>query len=177
MTSRRLLVTVAVAFFGFGASPASAADRDASLVAKSGSEIVESGFTELINGKKVDRPVKNSGDMVAAAGCWYVTWSRWYNNIFGMRLVTYYQRMDWCGSSGRITSWSRNRYGTASAPGWAFKGNIGSQVTGGNGSSYVRSWTQGHFCLAEYFSCVQNKYPWIDMRVTPTGGVSGDTGG
>lgn len=186
LTSSRVVKSLALAVTLAGASTApalaagSAAEAAATQAsaaklqaASSGMEIIEQGRADSAG----SAGAQSTSETAARAGCWYVTWSRWYNNIFGMRLVTYYQRMDWCGSGGKITSWSRNRYGTASMPGWSFKGNIGSQVTGGRGSSYVRSWTQGHFCLVEYFSCVQNKYPWIDMRVTAGGGVSGDYGG
>ncbi len=60
MRSRRLLVAAITAvFMAAGATSAAAADKaglDPSLAAESGSEITERGFTELIDGKKVDRP-------------------------------------------------------------------------------------------------------------------------
>lgn len=154
-----------------------APSADAAQVADWGSAITEQGVTEVVNGKKIDKPVKDQGDAIAAQGCWYVTWSRWASNIFGQRLFTYYQRLDWCGSNGRIYSPSRTRWPNVSFPGWEFKGHIGTSSRGGSGYSYWRAFTQGSFCLAQYFGCVQNKYPWIDMTVTAYGRVSGSTGG
>ena len=115
--------------------------------------------------------------LVAAAGCWWARVRRYATNIFGSTLWAYFQRIDWCSNGSSITSHSRTRWGETYWPGWSWKGNIGSTQGGGNGSTYYRSWTQGHFCLISYFSCVQDRYPWIDMTVNRSGGWSWSAGG
>ena len=77
----------------------------------------------------------------------------------------------------QITSVTRIRWGETSFPGWAFKGHTSSTTSGGVGKTTYRARTHGHFCLAEYFSCVQNKYPWIDMTVNRNGSYSYSAGG
>ena len=112
---------------------------------------------------------------LAYSSCREGTWRvNWYN-VFGWRIWSYVRWVRWCGST--LTSVSTRAWGEVFFPGWAFRGTISSWSSGGAGRSSYRVWSQGHFCFAEYFSCVSNMYPLIDMRVTPTGGVSGDTGG
>lgn len=60
---------------------------------------------------------------------------------------------------------------------WEFKGHVGSSTSGGVGSTYWRSWTQGKFVLCPGGVCVQTKYPWIDMTVRGDGTWSGTAGG
>ncbi len=122
---------------------------------------------------------KSASSFAAAGGCWYATTSRSAENILGMRLFTYSQRIDWCGSGagGRITQVSKTRPVNVNAPGWAFERHIENSNTGGAGSASFRGYTQGHFCLIAYFNCVQNKYPWIDMTVYPNGTYRHSAGG
>lgn len=120
---------------------------------------------------------EESSLLAAAAACKWAQVSRWGNNIFGMRLWTYYQRIEWCYSNGLITSVTRLRWGEVSMPGWSFKGHTSSTTSGGKGSTSYRARTHGHFCLVEYFSCIQNAYPWIDMTVRGNGTWSYTAGG
>jgi hypothetical protein len=175
--NRRTAVLVAVGAFAFAASPAQAADDRSTGVASVQDSMVTGKTVTNSSGKTVDQPASQDRIAAAAAGCWYSEWSRRFNNVFGMRLATYYLRLDWCSNSTRITSSSHRRWGETSMPGWSFEKHIGRQVTGGNGSTFYRVWSQGHFCLVKYFSCVQNWYPWIEMTATPGGGITGRQGG
>jgi hypothetical protein len=121
--------------------------------------------------------VADSSSTAALAACWWAQVRRYGKNLLGMTLWSYYQRIEWCSNGSWITSHTRIRWGEVSMPGWSFKGHIGSTTGGGNGSTFYRARTQGHFCLIQYFSCVQNAYPWIDMTVYRNGTYSYSTGG
>jgi len=140
---------------------------------------VESDVTSgAANGPAPSQVTAERAELLAAAGgCWWARVQRWATNIFGSKLWAYFQRIDWCSNGSYITSHSRTRWGETYWPGWSWKGNIGSTQGGGNGSTFYRSWTQGHFCLISYFSCVQDRYPWIDMTVYRSGGWSWSAGG
>ena len=113
----------------------------------------------------------------ALAACYWAQVRRWGKNLLGMTLWTYYQRIEWCANASYITSKTRIRWGEVSMVGWSFKGHTGSTTGGGVGYTYFRARTSGHFCLIQYFSCVQNAYPWIDMTVRRNGTFTWSTGG
>ena len=118
------------------------------------------------------------GQSTTASGCWYgFTVQRYGKNIFGSKLWAYFQRLDWCGDGYYIYWHARYRWGEVYFPGWSFEGHIGNNTSGGNGYHSWTAWTQGHFCLAKYFSCVQNAYPWISMTVYGGGGYTWSAGG
>jgi len=126
-------------------------------------------------GGEVTSGIGRSG---ATNACRWVTVSRWYNNALGMRLFTYYERIDWCYNGSTITSVSRTRWGEVGAPFWEFKGHVGSTTSGGTGQWSYRAWTQGHYALCmPYVLCAQHKYPWIDITVRANGTYSYSTGG
>jgi hypothetical protein len=133
-----------------------------------------------------DVPSKNTGASgtapaatVMATGTCKVTQSELEaRNVLGMRLWSYFEKINWCYSSGKISSKSRTRWAEVYAPFWAFKGHIGSTESGGVGSSSYRAWTQGSFALcAPYVLCAQNRYPWIELTVFATGTASARKGG
>lgn len=99
------------------------------------------------------------------------------HNIFGWRLFTYVRWVYWCWNGSYLTYVGTRAWGEVHMVGWAFKGTIGSWSIGGKNYTYYRVWSQGRFCLVEYFSCVQNSYPWIDVTVYPGGGWRWSHGG
>jgi hypothetical protein len=93
----------------------------------------------------------------------------------GNTLWTYHQEMDWCENGTRIKRHvKRLRWGETSTPGWHYRGHIGSQKSGGVGSTSATRWTQGKFQLC-WAWCVQEAHPWISMTVYGNGSVSCDT--
>jgi hypothetical protein len=62
-----------------------------------------------------------------------------------------------CGNGSWITyRAASNNYPSSLGIGWSFSGNI--------------------FCLASYFSCVQNSYPWIQSTVYANGSDTASMG-
>ena len=184
----RLLVTAAAAACALLAvAPAQAAAKEAPVDAQLslatvsggalGSRAVVSAPSESLVGDSASLAVDSGSLQAAAAACWWAQAWRRGSNIFGMTLWTYYQRIEWCASGGKITSVTRIRWGEVSMPGWSFKGHTSSTTSGGKGSYSYRARTHGHFCLVQYFSCIQNAYPWIDMTVRANGTWSWSAGG
>lgn len=135
---------------------------------------VATSLQEGVAGQPASRA---SVDAAAAVSCKWAQVERYGKNLLGMKLWSYFQKIDWCYNGSTITSRTRTRWGETHFPGWSWKGHIGSSTSGGVGSTFYRAWTQGHFCLVEYFSCVQNAYPWIDMTVRGNGTWSYTAGG
>ena len=154
-----------------GSGPLAASDLGAA--APFGAEVE----TAVLDLDGTDSVVAHSLDAAALAACYWAQVRRWGKNLLGMTLWTYYQRIEWCANASAITSRTRIRWGEVSMVGWSFKGHIGSTTGGGPGYTYYRARTQGHFCLIQYFSCVQNAYPWIDMTVHRNGTYSYTAGG
>lgn len=125
----------------------------------------------------VSRKAQSGMRAFAAESCREGTWRvNWYN-VFGWRIWSYVRWVRWCWSGSLLTSVSTRAWGEVFFPGWAFRGTISSWSSGGSGRSSYRVWSQGHFCFAQYFSCVSNMYPWIDVTVYPGGGWRWSWGG
>jgi hypothetical protein len=88
----------------------------------------------------------------------------------------YFERISWCYNGRRLTSFTYRRWPEVYVPTWDFKGHIGFQASGGEGSRSARRWTQGKFrqCAAW---CFQTKTPWVDLLVRRDGSWSYATGG
>ena len=190
--AQRILLVAAIAALAL--VPASSAlakkpppppDDAAALVAGVYTEVMGSGSEESESALPAP-PASAEVDSLGAsaetadaflAACYWAQVRRYGKNLFGMTLWSYYQRIEWCANSSYITSRTRIRWGETSFPGWSFKGHTGSTTGGGVGYTYFRARTQGHFCLIQYFSCVQNAYPWIDMTVRRNGTYTYSTGG
>jgi len=114
---------------------------------------------------------------ILASGCRELTWRRTAYNFWGATLFSYVRWVRWCWSGSYITYVASRAWGEVSWPGWAFKGTINSWSAGGTWRTYYRVWSQGHFCWVEYFACVMNSYPWIDVTVYPGGGWYRTSGG
>ena len=111
-------------------------------------------------------------------GCDSRTYEVWAENIFGVKLWSYYQTIDWCYNGSTVNSKTRLRWGEVHALGsfgWTYNGHIGNTESGGVGQSSYRAWTQGSFdlCLGGDIGCIQSFYPWIDQTVYGTGAYSG----
>jgi hypothetical protein len=118
------------------------------------------------------------GPLAALTTCKSKKISRVGANVFGMKLWAYYQKVDWCYSSGKIVSKFWTRWGEVYAPFWAFNGHIAKTQSGGVGSSSYRVWTQGSFALCmPHVLCTQNRVPWLDLKVLATGSYSYSVGG
>jgi hypothetical protein len=168
----RLFVVAAVAVCALLAvAPAQAKKKPAA----SKRAMVASVSTEVTGSGQAAATVRSASSALLA--CYWAQVRRWGKNLLGMTLWTYYQRIEWCSNGSTITSVTRLRWGEVSFPGWAFKGHTSSTTSGGKGYTSYRARTHGHFCLAEYFSCVQNAYPWIDMTVRANGSWSYSAGG
>jgi len=177
MSPRRLAVALAsTAFLLLPSSVAAAQDVPAAAPSDDLLVAVVATAVEEGGGAPVITSLGASTDVFVAA-CKWAQVERYGTNIFGMKLWSYFQKIDWCYNGSTITSKTRTRWGETHFPGWSWKGHIGNSTSGGVGSTYFRAWTQGHFCLVEYFSCVQNAYPWIDMTVRGNGTWSWSAGG
>jgi hypothetical protein len=117
--------------------------------------------------RKLHRSVKAA---VAATYCWSWTPAEKGTNVFGGTVWQYNQGLYWCGNGSWITyRAASNNYPSALGIGWDFKGNGSYWNQGGEGYNLWTHWNQGHFCLASYFGCVQNSYPWIQSTVYANG--------
>jgi hypothetical protein len=124
-------------------------------------------------GDKITQQSTASPAIVAAAssGCWYYNdWRKGYG-IFGQTEWTFNVEPNWCGNGSYITSAYNNTWGSTSWPGWSYSGLIQSTDRYGVGWNVYENVRQGHFCLASYFSCVQNFYPYVDVEVGAGGQV------
>ena len=158
----------AVLLFAF-AGTAAAQDRPASASAKK-------RVTALVGTPgAVKTPL--GAQAMASTGCAEQQFRVSARNILGWRLFTYVRWVYWCWNGSYLTYVGTRPWGEVHIPGWSYKGTIGSWSIGGRGYTYYRVWSQGHFCLVEYFSCVQNSYPWIDVTVYPGGGWRWSYGG
>lgn len=121
----------------------------------------------VASARKLHRPVTAA---IAATTCW--SWTPWEKgtNAFGGTVWQYNQGLYWCGNGSGITyRAASNDYPSALGIGWSFSGNLGYWNQGGQGYNLWTHWNQGHFCLASYFGCVQNSYPWIQSTVYGNG--------
>ncbi len=112
-----------------------------------------------------------TADRAAASGCWYYTDWRKQKNIFGSTLWTFNVQPNWCGNGSWISSAYNNTWADVSFPGWSYKGLTQSTNRYGAGWNVYENIRQGHFCLASYFDCVQNTYPYVDVEVGAGGQV------
>jgi hypothetical protein len=132
---------------------------------------------ERLNVRAVSRQTAGATRAYTTASCREATWRVSGHNLLGWRLWSYVRWVRWCWSGSTLTSVSTRAWGEVHMVGWAFRGTISSWSAGGAGRGSYRVWSQGHFCLVEYFSCIQNVYPWIDVTVLPGGGWRWSWGG
>ena len=107
--------------------------------------------------------------LAGGSGCPSVTVELVGENIFGLDLWKYWQRVDWCSSGDVITSVPfTHAWGSAQAPFWSYHGVFGTSLSGGVGYDYYEAWRQAKFklCIGPWgLGCVQEATPWIDVTV------------
>ena len=124
--------------------------------------------------RKLHKSVKAA---VASTYCYsWTPWEKGYNAFSGT-VWQYNQGLYWCGNGSWITyRAASNNYPSSLGIGWSFSGNMGYWNQGGEGYNLWVHWNQGHFCLASYFSCLQNSYPWIQSTVYANGSGTASMG-
>lgn len=104
---------------------------------------------------------------------------RYGTNIFGQRLWEFHHAVYFCFDPyarriiGTPTTWS---WGVVKAPGWDYKGEIGSQQYWMSYPGSYFSFRQGKFQLC-YQWCVQTTTPWVRLYIYGSGIVTAQTGG
>lgn len=163
-----LALSLAAAGPAFGKDPAAKPDS----ATTAGSLRAEAPQLGAVT-RKAQRGLRTLAVESCREGTWRVNWY----NAFGWRIWSYVRWVRWCWNGSLLTSVSTRAWGEVFFPGWAFKGTKETWTSGGPGRSSYRVWSQGHFCFAEYFACVSNMYPWIDVTVYPGGGWRWSWGG
>jgi len=105
---------------------------------------------------------------------------RWGKNLLGKKMYNYRLEINWCYRRGRITSASYNTIPTTGGLFWKwFSKDEKIRRSGGTRRSYYQIYAQGHFaaCGPASIGCVQDKYPWVQIRVTGAGGATYRNGG
>jgi hypothetical protein len=181
LSSRRLswlAVMSVMAAAGFGAAPALAASDDltaasiegATSATVSGTPAAMTSDAAAASAQTLNTSLAAVTSGAARVTCWSWTPYARAKSLVGLTVWQYNQEVYWCGNGRTITYRApAHDYPTHVAVGWEFKGNGTYWNHGGAGSSYWEHWNQGHFCLASYFGCLQNKYPWIDSTVYANG--------
>jgi hypothetical protein len=111
----------------------------------------------------------DAADVTAIANsttCWYWNTQVYYKNILGLVILRMHVQPNWCTTGYWLVSpVYTNTWATINVPGWSFS-YTGWHKYGAGWNLYLVH-RDGHFCLVQYFSCVQNKYPWIEDEVGP----------
>ncbi|TMR91987.1 hypothetical protein [Nonomuraea basaltis] len=97
-------------------------------------------------------------------------------NGFGVRMVSFFQKLSWCYNGTKITTQTSSAWGEVYQPLWSWKGVQSTTKVGGVGWSYYTLTRQGKFCLQVNNACYQEWWPWIKQKGTATGGYSYDAG-
>lgn len=108
----------------------------------------------------------------ASTSCWY--WNDWRKgtNVFGATMWQFNVEPNWCGDGTWIRSHAyTNTWGTTSWLGWEYKGVIQSSDHYGVNWNIYEAIRQGSFCYINFYSCVQNQYPYVDVEVGARGQV------
>ncbi|SEH03540.1 hypothetical protein SAMN05444920_13843 [Nonomuraea solani] len=152
--------------------PAAAADEIPAEVAVTSSEV------DSISAKETTT-VGTTGTGVPAIKCRAYTTTKTAKNNFGSTMFKFHQKVTWCYNGKKITSASSKAWADSLAAGWNYKGLQSTETSGGAGKSSYTAWRQGKFCLVVPGTgerCISEKRPWIEQKVTKTGGHSSSTG-
>jgi hypothetical protein len=126
---------------------------------------------------------KPPGTHIAKVGksrCTSYWYERYGKNLLGKRMYNYRLEIDWCFRRGRITSASYNTIPTTGGLFWKyFSKDEKIKRTGGRKRGFYKVYAQGHFaaCGPSSIGCVQDKYPWVQIRVGGDGSVDANGGG
>jgi hypothetical protein len=109
---------------------------------------------------------------LSSRGDFQTTWTVTGKNVVGATLWRYNLEIDWSSDGKRITKSASHASGTIASgvPFWSYKGESDHWHQGGNGFSFVRVHSQGHFQyklpkLGPIGGTVQDQYPVIDKVV------------
>lgn len=108
----------------------------------------------------------------ATITCWY--WNDWRKakNVFGATVWQFNVEPHWCGDGSWIRNYAyTNTWGTTSWVGWQYNGVIQSSDHYGVNWNMFESVRQGSFCYINFYGCVQNSYPYVDVQVGPGGQI------
>ena len=178
MTLRRLVVLIAAVAINLGFVDAAIAKNRPPSAKKAVAYIVATPVAAEHDASSARSRGGTLGlELTSGSGCREQQFRVSGHNIFGWKLWTYVRWVYWCWNGSYLTYVASRAWGETHMVGWAYKGTIDSWSIGGKNYTYYRVWSQGHFCLVEYFSCIQNKYPWIDVTVYPGGGWRWSYGG
>lgn len=104
--------------------------------------------------------------IASSTSCWYWNTQVYYKNLIGLVILRFHVQPNWCTTGYWLVSpVYTNTWATINVPGWSFS-YTGWHKYGAGWNLYLVH-RSGHFCLVQYFSCVQNKYPWIEDEVGP----------
>lgn len=172
----------------FNASPAHADATSTDALTEASVATVETGVsaTTSVSAADYTSALASAGTTLsteqqaslASLSCWTWTVWRYAKNLIGSTLWKYFQKIYWCRNGYRVYYPSvQRRWGEVYWPGWSYKGVISRWSYGGSGYTYWQVGSQAHFCLIQYFSCVQNRYPWVEQIVRGNGYNTYTTGG
>ncbi|MEU4542332.1 hypothetical protein [Nonomuraea dietziae] len=97
-------------------------------------------------------------------------------NVYGNTLFKFHQKVSWCYNGKKITSVSSKAWADSTALLWTYKGIESEEISGGKGKTSYTAWRQGRFCYVTHLSCIKESLPWIEQKVTATGGVTNSNG-
>lgn len=175
---RSILVAVAAAALGAGVlAPPASADATtvtipteaqvASVGVDQGTPQVVSAQEELVRAQAAGVPAADLAQIANATSCWYWDTQVYYKNIFGSVILRFHVEPNWCTTGyWLVNPVYTNTWANVNVPGWSFTHTGGWTRYGAGWNIYITH-QDGHFCFVSYFSCVQNKYPWIEDEVGP----------
>ncbi|NRQ38509.1 hypothetical protein HII36_42785 [Nonomuraea sp. NN258] len=133
---------------------------------------------DVISAKETTMP-GTTGTGVPAVKCKTFQSTKTAKNIFGSTLFKFHQKVTWCFNGTKITSASSKAWADSIATGWRYHGIQSEKTSGGAGKGSYTAWRQSKFCLTvpgTGAGCTSEKRPWIEQKVTKTGGTSSDSG-
>jgi hypothetical protein len=128
---------------------------------------------------EVTDPIATGGITAALGGCWGRVRSLYQTNVFGTRLWTFNQQLNWCSNGSTISSYTAQKWPSGVSAGWTYteiSGPAPQLRSGGTGRTSVEVWGQGQFQFCLVGACVQSLYPWVDQRGYASGAY-GDSWG
>ncbi|NUP01799.1 MAG: hypothetical protein HOV97_09145 [Nonomuraea sp.] len=175
MRGAKHLGILAAVTIGAGAllgAPAAAADEIPQDAAVASSEM------DVISSRETTTP-GTTGTGVPATKCKTYETTKTAKNVFGSTLFKFHQKVTWCYNGSKITSASSKAWADSLASGWRYKGVQSTETSGGAGKASYTAWRQSMFCLTVPGTgerCISEKRPWIEQKVTKTGGTSSSSG-
>lgn len=174
-STRRLLVVGVLAVVGLvgvagpaGAAPAPAPHRVAYT------EVTTTGPTAMPTSQFVagaPKQERKAAQVAAAAAttCYHTDVTRRGKDIFGITLVTFHTRTNWCGDGSWIRNYAYTDWDASWVTGWAFEGLTQNYDQYGVNWNQFHSVRQAQFCLGNCI--VQSIYETNDILVGPAGQV------